>query len=46
MVLESDDPRLLSGHRVLREIGNKAAATPGASAQLTAIGRHHVIPYQ
>ncbi|WP_338919174.1 hypothetical protein V0M98_17225 [Pseudomonas silesiensis] len=44
MVLESDDPRLLSGHRVVREIGSKAAATPGASAPLTAIVGTTFIP--
>jgi hypothetical protein len=44
MVLESDDPRLLSGHRVVRKIGSKAAATPGASAPLTDIVGTTFIP--
>lgn len=37
MVLESYDPRFLSGNRAVREVGNPAAATPGASAPLTAV---------
>jgi len=38
-------PRLLSGHRVVREIGSKAAATPGISTA-DSHRRHHVHPYQ
>ena len=44
MVLETDDPGFLSGHCVVREIGSKAATTPGASAPLMAIVGTTFIP--